>query len=65
VVIVSGGAAVTVRAVLPLTLPEVAVMVLEPALKPVASPAALTVATVAADVPHVTWLVRFCVELSE
>ena len=48
------GAACTVSVVLPLTLPEVAVIVLVPAAIPVASPAELIVAAAGDDELHVT-----------
>jgi len=62
-------AAVTVRVVEPDILPDVAVIVVEPAATEVANPlepaALLMVATAAADEPQVTAVVRFCVVLSE
>ena len=58
-------AAVTVRAVEPLTEPEVAEMVAEPCVRPVARPmvglALLIVATAGVLDDHVTVVVRFCV----
>jgi hypothetical protein len=60
---------VTVIVVDPEILPDVAVMIVEPAATELASPlepaALLTVATPAADEPQVTTVVRFCVVLSE
>ena len=58
-------AAVTVSTVEPVTPPSVALMVEVPAATPVASPAAVMVATEVVAEAQVTWLVRFCVELSE
>ena len=58
-------AALTVSAVEPVTPLSDAVMVDVPADTPVASPAVLIVATDAVADAQVTWLVRFCVELSE
>ena len=61
-------AAVTVRVVLPAMLPRVALMVVVPTAAPEASPsepAALdTVATPRTEVPQVTLVVKFWVELS-
>jgi hypothetical protein len=61
--------AVTVREVVPETLPDVAVIVVVPEATPVASPlepvALLTVATLVLDELQVTVVVRFCVVLSE
>jgi hypothetical protein len=54
-------AAVTVNVVLPETVPEVAWMVVDPVPAALARPAALIVATVAAEELHVAVLVRFCV----
>jgi hypothetical protein len=54
-------AGVTVSVVLPLMLPELAWMVVEPVPAAVARPAVLTVATVTAEELHVAVLVRFCV----
>src|ERR1700722_13671676 len=54
-------AGVTVRVVLPLMLPELAWMVVEPVPTAVARPAALIVATVTAEELHVAVLLRFCV----
>jgi hypothetical protein len=57
--------AVTVSDVLPITLPLVAVMIVEPAAAPaVARPELLIVAMVVLDDAHSTLAVRFCVELS-
>ena len=53
--------AVTVSVVLPEIEPVVARMVVDPVLTAVAKPAALIVATVAAEELHVAVLVRFCV----
>ena len=53
--------AVTVNFVVPLMLPDLAVMVEVPAAMPVASPAVLTAATEVEDELHVALLVRFCV----
>ena len=58
-------AAVTVRTVDPAMLPSVALMLDVPAATPVARPPAVIVATAVVADAHVTWLVRFCVELSE
>ncbi len=62
-------AAVTVRVVEPDTLPDVAVIVVVPAAIDVARPleptALLIVATPVLEEPHVTAVVRFCVEPSE
>ena len=58
-------AAVKVNEVVPLTAPEVALIVTgPPAFTPVAKPAALIVATVVSDELQVTEPVKFCVELS-
>jgi hypothetical protein len=58
-------AAVTVNVVVPFTDPDAALIVTGPPnFTPVASPAALIVATVVSDELHVTVLVMFCVELS-
>jgi len=57
-------AAVTVRDVLPLTLPDVAVMVVIPAATPVASPVEFMVATLVAEELHCTDAVKSCVLLS-
>lgn len=51
----------TANTVAPLTVPEVAVIVVVPAATPVASPAVLIVATAAADELQVAELVRFWV----
>ena len=51
--------AVTVSTVVPLTAPSVALIVDVPALTPVATPAALIVATPVVSEPHVTLDVRF------
>jgi ABC-type spermidine/putrescine transport system permease subunit I len=60
-----GGALVlTVRVVVPLTAPEVALIVDVPAVTAEATPAVLMGATAAFDDDHVAVLVRFCVELS-
>jgi hypothetical protein len=58
-------AAVTVNTVEPTVLPSVALMLDVPGVTPVASPPAVIVATAGVADAHVTWLVRFCVELSE
>src|SRR5262249_25849017 len=58
-------AAVTVRVVVPLTPPRVALMVEVPAATPVANPAALIVATPVADEAQVTCEVKFWVVLLE
>jgi hypothetical protein len=62
-------AEVTVSVVDPAILPDVAVIVVEPAAAEVAKPleptALLMDATEAADELHVTFVVRFCVEPSE
>ena len=55
----------TVRLVDPLTLPDVAVILLLPTATAVASPELLMVATLVVADAHVTELVRFCVLLSE
>src|SRR5882724_3459607 len=52
--------AVTVTTVVPLTAPSVALIVDVPALTPVATPAALIVATAVVAEPHVTVDVKFC-----
>jgi hypothetical protein len=58
-------AAVTVNVVVPFTDPDAALIVTGPPnFTPVASPAALIVATVVSDELHVTVLVMFCVEVS-
>ena len=57
-------AAVTVRTVEPEMPVSVALMVEVPAATPVARPAAVIVATEVVAEAQVTWLVRFCVELS-
>jgi len=58
-------AAVNVNEVVPMTAPDVALIVTgPPAFTPVAKPAALIVAMVVSDELQVTELVRFCVELS-
>jgi hypothetical protein len=57
-------AAVTVRGVLPLIDPEVAVIVVLPCATLVAKSVALIIATFVADELHVTLAVRFCVEPS-
>ena len=62
--IVCKAAALTVRMVEPLTPLNVALMVDEPLATPVARPAGEIAATVVVAEAHVTWLVRFCVELS-
>jgi hypothetical protein len=54
-------AAVTVRVVEPLTVPDFAVIVDEPFATPVAKPPLLIVAIEVADEVQVTLLVRFCV----
>ena len=54
-------AAVTVNVVLPLMLPELAWMVVEPVPTEVANPAVLMVATVRVDELHAAVLVKFCV----
>ena len=56
---------VTVSVVFPEILPDVAVMVVEPALTAVASPEALIVAFAASDELHVTDAVMSCVLPSE
>ena len=53
------------RVVDPLMLPEVALIVLDPAATAVAKPLALIVATVVVCEVHTAVLVKFCVELSE
>ena len=57
--------AVTVSTVEPVTPPSVALIVDVPVATPVARPAAVIVATAGVADAQVTWLVRFCVELSE
>ena len=57
-------AGVTVKSVEPLMLPEVALIVLVPAAKAVASPPAVMVAVAGVPDAHVTEAVRFCVLLS-
>ena len=59
-VVIVKGTACTVRAVVPLTAPSVAVMVLWPAATPVARPAVIVAMAVFEDA-HVTWVVKFCV----
>jgi hypothetical protein len=54
-------AAVTVRVVEPLTVPDVAVIVELPVATPVANPPALTVAIEIVDELQAALLVRFCV----
>lgn len=58
-------AAETVRVAFPAMLPDVAVMVADPAATPVASPAVLTVAIVVVDELQVTDEVISCVVPSE
>src|SRR5271166_5954489 len=58
-------AAVTVSTVEPVTPLSVALIEEVPVPTPVASPAVVMVATVVVAEAHVTWLVRFAVELSE
>lgn len=58
------GAAVTVRAVLPLTPVRVAVIVAEPVATALAMPDEFTVATDAAELVHVTAVLILAVELS-
>lgn len=58
-------AAVTVSVALPEMLPEVALIVVEPAATELASPALLTVATVVEEELQVADEVRFCVLPSE
>jgi len=65
VVMVGGGGFCTVNVVLPLILPSVAETVVVPTATAVASPVALMVATAVVDEDQVTWLVRFCVLVSE
>ena len=60
----TNAAAVTVMEVVPLTVPEVAVMVLVPTPAAVASPPEAMVATLFVDEDHVAVLVRFWVVLS-
>lgn len=55
------GVIITVRGVEPLTLPEVAVMVVLPAATPVASPLVVIVALLVSEEVHVAELVRSCV----
>ncbi len=61
----SNVAAVTVRTVEPVTPLSIALIVEVPTPTPVARPALVIVATDAVAEAHVTWLVRFSVELSE
>jgi len=61
----TSAAAVTVRLAEPLTVPEVAVTVVEPVATPVATPLVETAAMPVGEVVHVTVLERFCVVLSE
>ena len=56
---------VTVSVVLPGTPLSVAEILVLPAPTAVASPAVLIVATAGVKEAHATWLVMFCVELSE
>ena len=58
-------AGLTVSTVEPVTPPSVALIVEVPVATPVASPAAVIVATAGVAEAHVTWLVRSCVVLSE
>jgi hypothetical protein len=58
-------AALTVNVVEPVMLSSVALIVEVPVATPVAIPAAVIVATEVVADAHVTWLVRFSVELSE
>jgi hypothetical protein len=58
-------AAVTVRTVDPVTPPSVALIVEVPVDTAVARPPLVMVATEVVADAHVTWLVKFCVELSE
>jgi hypothetical protein len=60
-----GGASVTLASVDPVTLPRVAETRTEPVPAIVARPVQLMVSADWFDEPHVTWLVRFCVEVSE
>ena len=65
-VVMVSGAACTVRVVLPVNPPEVALMVVLPDATPAASPLlALTVAAAVLEELHVAWEVRFCVLPSE
>ena len=52
---------VTVSVAVPCTVPETAMIVVLPTIKPLARPAALIVATFGADELHAAVLVRFCV----
>ena len=61
----ASGAFCTVSVVLPVTPVSAADIVVVPADTPVANPLTLTVATAVFDEVHVTWLLRFCVLLSE
>jgi hypothetical protein len=61
VVVIVRGNGWTVSVVPPVTVPNVADMLLVPAAMPVARPAALIVATFVFDEAHVTWAVRFWV----
>jgi threonine dehydratase len=65
IVHVGAGGGVTVRVVLPERLPEVAVIVVEPAATDVASPALLMVATAVFEELHVTDEMMSLVLLSE
>ena len=58
-------AAVTVSTVEPVIPPSVALIVEVPVATAVARPPLVIVATEVVADAHVTWLVRFCVELSE
>jgi hypothetical protein len=62
--VIVSGAACTVRVVLPVILLSVAVIVLLPALTPVARPALLMVAAEVLEEAQETWLVMFWVEES-
>ena len=61
VVVIDSGVACTVRVVLPVTVPNIAEMVVLPAFTAVATPLLLIVATLVLEDVHATWLVRFWV----
>ena len=61
----ASAAAVTVSTVEPVIPFRLALILEVPVPAAVASPAAVIVATEVVAEAHVTWLVRFCVELSE
>jgi hypothetical protein len=65
VVVITSGAACTVRVLVAVTPLSAADMTVAPAETPVASPLALIAATTVFEEVHATWLLRFCVLPSE